>query len=332
MSQNTLALPTSGTLSGLAAVEAINAALDTLNTLASGASGPSTPEAGQIWHDSANNLLKIRSLDNTTWITLGALNESTYQFSAATKAAPNLYGLTLSNDTSSPNSVIDIAVGGAYDNTAAVYMRLSTALKKNVTAAWAAGAGNGSLDTGTVTASTSYHVHLIENPTSGATDILTSRSYTNPVLPSGFTYFVPIGAVIINASTGVTAFIQEGDRFLYANTLTDINGASFSGSSAYTLTGPSGIVYEALVYALLQSTLSAQVYLILESGLGSVEVSRLYSIPSNGETLLYNAQSMMPISTNTSGQIIVSCSSAQSGATTSWSLFNCGFIYPRGLR
>src|ERR1700728_1729273 len=113
MSQNSLVLPTSGTLSGLAAVEAINAANDTLNTLASGASAPSSPEAGQLWHDTTYNLLKIRSLDNTTWISVGSIDETNYLFSATSRPTPPVYGLTISNDTSSPNSVIDIAPGGA---------------------------------------------------------------------------------------------------------------------------------------------------------------------------------------------------------------------------
>ena len=55
-----------------------NNALDTLNSLASGASAPSSSAAGQLWHDTTNNLLKIRSLDNTTWIPLLQLNESAY--------------------------------------------------------------------------------------------------------------------------------------------------------------------------------------------------------------------------------------------------------------
>jgi hypothetical protein len=78
MSQNSLTLPTTGTVSGLQMTQNTNNALDTLNTLASGASAPASPEAGQFWHDTTNSLLKIRSLDNTAWIPFLQLNETAY--------------------------------------------------------------------------------------------------------------------------------------------------------------------------------------------------------------------------------------------------------------
>jgi hypothetical protein len=78
MSQNSLLLPTTGTVSGLQMTQYTNNALDTLNTLASGAGAPATPEAGQLWHDTTNNLIKVRSLDNTAWIPLFSVNETNY--------------------------------------------------------------------------------------------------------------------------------------------------------------------------------------------------------------------------------------------------------------
>jgi hypothetical protein len=64
-----------------------NAALDTLNTLASGTAAPASPEAGQLWHDTTNDLLKIYSLDSTTWIPLFVLNESAYTGKPYTEGA-----------------------------------------------------------------------------------------------------------------------------------------------------------------------------------------------------------------------------------------------------
>ncbi len=333
MSQNSLVLPTSGTLSGLAAVEAVNAALDTLNTLAAGASAPSSVEAGQLWHDTGNNLLKLRSLDNTTWIVIGALNETGYAFNAAVKASPNLHGLTIANDATTPNSIIDIASGAAYDSQAVVYMTLAAGTKKNITAAWAAGTGNGSLDTGTFAASTFYHVHLICNAANGVTDVLTSLSFGNPVLPAGYTNFVPIGAVLGNGSGNIVPFLQLNDRFLFSSYIGDAAGATLSATAQnITLSVPKGVSLIALIQAEIQSTLAAQVYLTVHSPLIGSVAANLYSIPSNGSTLEYNTAAMLEVVTNSAGQVVVQGSSNQSGSTTSWSLYTYGFVYPRGLQ
>lgn len=83
MSQNSVVLPTTGTVSGLQMTQAMNNALDTLYTLSSGASAPSAPAAGQLWHDTTNNIIKLRSADNTSWISLFAVNESAYQANAS---------------------------------------------------------------------------------------------------------------------------------------------------------------------------------------------------------------------------------------------------------
>lgn len=85
MSQNSLVLPTTGTVSGLVMTQNTNRALDTLNTLASGPSAPSSPEAGQIWHDTTANVIRMLSQDATTWIPLFAVNEGNYY---ATPFAP----------------------------------------------------------------------------------------------------------------------------------------------------------------------------------------------------------------------------------------------------
>lgn len=76
MSQNSLVLPTTGTVSGLQMTQDVNYALDTLNTLNCGPSAPSTVEAGMLWHDTTNNVLKIRNLANSAWIVIGAIDET----------------------------------------------------------------------------------------------------------------------------------------------------------------------------------------------------------------------------------------------------------------
>lgn len=125
MSQNSLVLPTTGTVSGLQMTQNTNNALDTLNTLSSGASAPSSPEAGQFWHDTGNNVIRIRDLANSTWIAVGALDETNKLFTPysttqtannASNFAPNM--LTVQNSMTGGginrfrNGTFDIAQRG----------------------------------------------------------------------------------------------------------------------------------------------------------------------------------------------------------------------------
>ena len=342
MSQNTLVLPTSGTLSGLAAVEAINAAVDTLNTLASGASPPSSPEASQFWHDTTNKVLKIRSMDNTTWIAVGTLDETNYQFNATSRPTPPIYGLTLSNDASTPNSIIDIAPGGAADSTAFQYMRLASAITKNVTAAWAAGTGNGSLDTGSLQASKFYHVHLIYDPATAAVDVLTSLSYSNPVLPTGYTNFVAIGAIYSNASSDIQPFVQTGNEFLYNGGFQDAGATdTVTMPALIALTVPTGLKVNALIRGQAVNTNTGTTFAVLfyspDEGAqtptlnitsGQQNASLLASGASGGVNGV--AAGEFTIRTNTSGQIYVEGNSGGNGFI--FGIHTRGFIYPRGLQ
>lgn len=83
MSQNSLILPTTGTISGLQMTQYSNLAFDSLNTLNSGASAPSSAEAGSLWHNTSANTLNIYSLNTSSWIPLFYLDESGYAAYAA---------------------------------------------------------------------------------------------------------------------------------------------------------------------------------------------------------------------------------------------------------
>jgi len=80
MSQNSLTLPTTGVVSGLQMTQNINNAIDTLNTLSSGASAPASPQAGQFWHDTASGSLKLRDQANSSWISIGMIDETAKLF------------------------------------------------------------------------------------------------------------------------------------------------------------------------------------------------------------------------------------------------------------
>lgn len=83
MSQNSLVLPTSGTLSGLQAVTDINGALDTLNTKWSGAGAPATAEFGQTWLDTSTTPATLRLYDGAQWVAVGTLDGANHVWQPA---------------------------------------------------------------------------------------------------------------------------------------------------------------------------------------------------------------------------------------------------------
>lgn len=79
MSQNSVILPTTGTVSGLQMTQDTNNALDTLRTNFSGASFTvSSAEPWQFFANTTNNTLNMLSADGTTFIPLFTFNQSSY--------------------------------------------------------------------------------------------------------------------------------------------------------------------------------------------------------------------------------------------------------------
>ena len=82
MTQGSVVLPTTGTVSGLQQSQNTNTAIASLITLLAGSSAPTTGGtgltglAGIVWHDTTNNLLKIRDQADTTWVTMGGIDET----------------------------------------------------------------------------------------------------------------------------------------------------------------------------------------------------------------------------------------------------------------
>lgn len=158
-----------------------------------------------------------------------------------------LSGLTLSNDVGTPNSVIDIAAGIADSSDNTTLMLLPTAYTKSTLATWTVGSGNGGLDTGTIAASTWYHIFVIERTDTQVVDVLISLSATSPTLPTNYTKKRRIGSILTNGSGNIVAFSQNRDEFLWAVPLVDVSAAT-QGTTAvlYILTVPTGVQVNAL--------------------------------------------------------------------------------------
>ena len=165
---------------------------------------------------------------------------------AAQSLPPRSYlaGLTLS--TAGSSSTSGIAAGVAADSTSAAIMQLTSAYTKT-TSAWAVGAGNGGLDTGTIAANTWYHVYLIERTDTGVVDVQFSLSATAPTLPTNYTLFRRIGSMKTDGSSHWIQFTQNGDQFLWYVAVNDVNVTNLSTAAVlYALSVPTGVKVFAL--------------------------------------------------------------------------------------
>jgi hypothetical protein len=159
-----------------------------------------------------------------------------------------LGGLTMSNDATTPFTVIDTSAGIANSDDATTLMTLA-AFTKNANGAWAVGTGNGCLDSGSsLAASTWYHLFVITRTDTGVVDELCSTSATGPTLPTSYTKKRRIGSFLTDGSAHVIPFTQLGDEFLWKTAVNNASGgtAGSSARSLVTLTVPSGVQVTAI--------------------------------------------------------------------------------------
>ncbi len=112
---------------------------------------------------------------------------------AGTTLGKSITGLVPANNVATPLTQLDISAGSARSSDLTTDITLAVGITK-IEGAWAAGTGNGGLDSGTTFATNSnYHIHLIYHPTGPVIDILFSTSATAPTLPGGYTKSRRIG-------------------------------------------------------------------------------------------------------------------------------------------
>lgn len=232
---------------------------------------------------------------------------STFQLNLTPFPAPGaLWGLTMS--TAGSSTTLTVAKGSAADSTNTTMMQLAANMAKT-TSAWAAGTGNGGLDTGAIAASTWYHWFLIFNPTTLAVDVVFSATATPAngptTLPSGFTLFRRIGSAKTNGSSQWTKFFQQDDEFVWDAPAGDVNSASQSSTAALiTLSVPSGVIVTANFLALDSATAAGGQILYTSPNVST----QVVNTPS-GNISLYNEvgnlvdTGFFKLQTNTSSQI-----------------------------
>jgi hypothetical protein len=131
-------------------------------------------------------------------------------------------GLTLSNDSGSPNTVLDIAAGWASDSTNQFPVILLSAFTKSTAGLWAAGSGANGMGNGLVIGNnTWYHVFAIN--VSNVGDVYFDTSVTAANAPAGSSAFRRIGSFLTDSSAHIVAFAQIGDEFIWKVSVTDVS-------------------------------------------------------------------------------------------------------------
>ena len=162
-----------------------------------------------------------------------------------------LSGLILS--TAGGSALFIMGAGAANDVASGGIMVLTSGQQKS-TASWSVGgSGQGGLDTGSIAASTWYHVFIIKRTDTGVTDVLFSLDPASPTMPASYTLKRRVGSIKTDVNSLWTAFTQTYDKFIWATSFPDVTAGSMTSvsRSLYNLTVPTGIVVEALfrVYA-----------------------------------------------------------------------------------
>lgn len=133
-----------------------------------------------------------------------------------------LVGLETSRDPVVPTKRIVVSPGSCRSQLDDTDIELTAGIMKRLDQNWAAGSGNGALDQGSLAASTWYHLHVMQNPTTGAVDVLASGSLTNPAYPAGWEAAPRrrVWSVLTDASADIIPY-----RAAYAQNYRDICAA-----------------------------------------------------------------------------------------------------------
>jgi hypothetical protein len=222
---------------------------------------------------------------------------------------------------------ITVGAGMATDSSNAVSINNNASITKGI-GAWAAGNGGGAIDTGVFTASKTYFWFVIRNPTSSVVDALFSLSPTAPTLPSGYTQFRRIGALLTDTTPNWLSFMQDGDTFSLATAIAGV-GVSNPGTVAFTiaLNTPLGLRVEAKVFLGVLANAGAADQAIswyateagwpadLVPNFSTVVSTSAYASTMTGTLVIGGINYIF---TNTAGQIRCRVQQSASGTTLRW--------------
>ena len=235
-----------------------------------------------------------------------------------------LAGAAISNNAGTPNTKVDIAAGSAADSTNTVMITSA-----GYTVDFSVNGAVNRLDTGTIAASTWYHLFLIAKA-DGTTGGLASTSATSPTLPTGYSYFRRVGSVLTDGSSHILSFTQVDAAFYWGTAVLDLNQvAGTTTATLKTLSVPAGVKVQPIIRALGGATSGTPVILLTSPDETDVAPGSSTAAPGYdlGDTNSAGTPMISPyLTTNTSGQIRTRCGSTNCRitiVTRGW-IDNCG--------
>ena len=192
--------------------------------------GPIALTGGEI---NAGNLISV--VYYTTDNSFHLVNTVIASASGATAPLCGTSGLVITNNTSTPNTIITVTAAQSLMQTTAglVINRSSVSININLSTGTVTSTANG-MDGEAVGTSQWLYLWLIDNGSAAAG--LAGTSSTAPTMPSGYTYKCRIGTVYIDSSGNLMRFRQSGQIYAW----TTVAGVTNNTLLRYTNTGAFG--------------------------------------------------------------------------------------------
>jgi len=180
---------------------------------------------------------------------------------AASSATTNTISGLIPSTAADADHDITISTGSARDSGDTKILKLTSAITKQLDAAFTEGNNAGALFSGTIAAATTYHWFIIQKDSDGSIDAGASTSLTASDIPTGFTAFRRVFSFDTDSSANIRSFtaFEAGGGELYVdltNRVQDLSTTTPSiGGATIVLSVPTGI----RVLAIFQSALAETV-------------------------------------------------------------------------
>lgn len=152
-----------------------------------------------------------------------------------------------------------------------VLMTLASTTQGNTAGTWVVGNFQNKLDAGTLGASQTWHIYVIQRTDTGNVDILISQSATAPTMPTNYTKKRRVAFFMTNGASQERAWLQNGDEFMYTDpdgVALDVNELGGAAKLA-TASCPNGVISQAILQAQMDVPNTTQQALYLSSPAGT---------------------------------------------------------------